>query len=118
MRLLLDENVPALLYEAITRSLPQVTVEIIGRPEAPPKGTLDPEILAWCEHHECLLLTNNRRSMPLHLRDHLQQGGHHPGILVFNWDASLSAVVEDLVILLEASRPEELFDQIRYLPLT
>jgi hypothetical protein len=40
--------------------------------------TLDPEILLWCEAHRFILVTNNRRSMPRHLADHLAMGCQNP----------------------------------------
>jgi hypothetical protein len=117
MQLLLNENVAAHFQAAIVQAIPHLTILRVGEPDAPPKGTLDPEILAWCENHNCVLLTNNRRSMPPHLAEHLRQGGHLPGLLVFDREAPLSTLVEDLQLILAAERPEELADQIRYLPL-
>ena len=117
MRLLLDENVAGHFQAAISHALPRLTILRVGEHDAPPKGTLDPEILAWCEEHNYVLLPNNRRSMPPHLAEYLRQGGHLPGILVFDREAPLSTLVEDLELILSATRPEELADQIRYLPL-
>ncbi len=50
----------------------------------PPRGTLDPEILVWCEQNGTILVTNNRASMPVHLHDHLAEGRHIPGIFILN----------------------------------
>nr|WP_293128835.1 DUF5615 family PIN-like protein [Microcoleus sp. bin38.metabat.b11b12b14.051] len=50
----------------------------MGEPEAPSRGTLDPEILKWCEEYNFILVTNNRKSMPVHLTDHLAERRHIP----------------------------------------
>ncbi|BBH39321.1 hypothetical protein myaer102_18510 [Microcystis viridis NIES-102] len=44
--------------------------------DAPPLGTLDPEILDYVPSFQRLLVTNNRRSMPRHLKNHWDKGGH------------------------------------------
>jgi len=53
---------------------PRLTIWKIGMPGVPPSGTLDPEILLWCEGNDFILVTNNRKSMPVHLADHLAAG--------------------------------------------
>lgn len=80
LQYLLDENVDPLYGTQLLRSAPELRVWAVGDPSAPPKGTLDPEILLWCEEWDFTLVTNNRHSMPLHLADHLAAGRHIPGI--------------------------------------
>lgn len=63
---LLDEHIPLLYRTQLVRRVPELTVRIIGDPDAPPRGTLDPDILIWCEIHNFILVTNNRKSMPKH----------------------------------------------------
>ena len=50
----------------------------------------------WCEIHEFILVTNNRKSMPKHLADHLAE----------------------LILIAGASFPKEYQDRIEYLPLS
>jgi len=68
-RLLLDEHVAQLYREQLRRRDPAPTVWQIGDEGAPPKGTLDPELLLWCEANDYSLVTSNRASMLRHLRD-------------------------------------------------
>ncbi len=79
LRYLLDENVAFALQLALRGHDPDLTVWAIGEPGAPPRGTLDPDILRWCEEHDFVLVTNNRRTMPEHLIAHLSSGRHVPG---------------------------------------
>lgn len=117
IRYLLDEHVDPLYRRELLRGAPQLIVWRIGDVSAPPAGTLDPEILEWCESNSFILVTNNRRSMPIHLRDHLSRGGHVPGILELNPDSSIGATVDELILLYAASQIEEYRDLIVYLPL-
>ena len=90
----------------------------VGEPKVPPRGTLDPEILLWCEEYDFILVTNNRKSMPVHLRDHIAQGRHVPGIFILNSDLSIGRNLEELSVIAKASFAGEYQDQIVYLPIT
>jgi hypothetical protein len=114
---LLDENVPLAIRAQVRRREPAIRVSVVGQSGAPPKGTPDPDLLRWIEEQDCLLVTNNRRTMPVHLRDHLAAGRHVPGILILPSLLDLGAVIEDLMLIWGASRPDEFQDQITYLPL-
>lgn len=114
---LLDENVSPLIKTRLTAYEPQICVYLIGDNVAPPKGTLDPEILHWIEAQNCLLVTRNRASMPVHLHAHIAAGHHVPGIVQLPKRFELTAVIGDLWLIWGASNPDEFQDQIIYLPL-
>lgn len=114
---LLDEHVNPDLKHGLLSRQPEMIVWCIGDPGAPPKGTKDPEILHWCEQKQYLLITNNRSSMPVHLRDHLAAGRHCPGIFILNPKLSMGTLMDDLELIWEASEWTEYRDLIRHLPL-
>lgn len=118
MRYLLDEHINPVLRRELLRANPALEVWIIGDPGAPPRGTLDPDILIWCEAHSFCLVTNNRKSMPRHLADHLEMGRHMPGILVVNLAMTMGQMIDDLVLIAGASADAEYHDLIIYLPLS
>ena len=118
VRYLLDENLGFRLRKSLRHAAPQLTVWCVGDAGAPGLGTKDPEILVWCETYQFLLVTDNRRSMPVHLQAHLAAGHHVPGILVRRPGLSVSETIEELVLIWEAALPGEFQDQIRYLPLS
>ncbi len=118
IRYLLDENVNPILRSALLRESPNLTVWQVGIPGAPDYGTLDPEILIWCEENNFLLVTNNRKSMPIHLQDHLETGRHVTGIFTLNAEMSVGEIVDELVLIATASSAEEYHDQIIYLPIS
>ncbi|MBP8253032.1 MAG: DUF5615 family PIN-like protein [Herpetosiphon sp.] len=72
---LLDEHVDPIYRTELLKREPTMTIWRIGILAAPPKGTLDPDILRWCEENNFILVTNNRKSMPRHLSDHQLMGG-------------------------------------------
>jgi hypothetical protein len=92
-------------------------VSCIGDENAPPYGTPDAAILEWIEETGYILVSRNRRTMPLHLKEHLAQGKHVPGLLLLKKRISISELIEDLLLIWHASEPSEYQDHIRYLPL-
>ena len=118
VRYLLDENVNPALRVQLIRQAPDLVVWIIGDPGAPKRGTPDPDVLFWCEVNGFILVTGNRRSMPVHWQAHLAAGRHVPGILVLSPDMTLGVVLEQLLLIWGASEAEEYQDLLLYLPLT
>lgn len=117
LRYLLDENVDPLYRRELLNREATMVVWRVGDLGAPPRGTLDPDILSWCQENSFVLATNNRKSMPVHLRDHLAKGRHIPGIIVLNDDMSIAETIEQLRLIWAASAEEEYRDTLLYLPL-
>ena len=115
---LLDENLPPLYKVQLLRRQSDLIVWMIGEPGVPPTGTLDPEILLWCEINNFILVTNNRSSMPVHLAEHLAQGHHIPGIFVLRPRAEIGQVLDDLILIALAGNENEYQDRIVHIPLS
>jgi hypothetical protein len=118
LKYLVDENVNPLYPTQLRLKRPELVVLVIGEPLTPKKGTKDPEILVWCEEYDFILVTNNRRSMPVHLKDHLQQDRHIPGIFILDPQLTIGENIEELLLIAEISFAEEYQDQIIFLPIT
>ncbi|HEY0068341.1 MAG TPA: DUF5615 family PIN-like protein, partial [Chloroflexia bacterium] len=114
-RNLLDENVDPVLRRELLKRVPEMDIWRIGEPGAVPLSTPDPEILRWCEEHDVMLITNNRKSMPEHLRDHIAEGRHIPGIVVLDDHMSMGHVLDELLLIWGASLPDEYKDTFVYL---
>ena len=111
-RFLLDEH----LKRAIQEQLPEIHIRRIGDKGAPPVATSDPDLLTWIQHNNYILLTNNRTTMPRHLIEHLQAGGHVPGILCFSQRVSIGTYIRELRRIWNSFNPEQYRDVILYLP--
>ena len=114
---LIDENVNPIYSNQIRQREPDILIKVVGEPETPPKSTLDPEILCWCEDNKFVLVTNNRTSMPVHLTDHSALGRHVPGIFILNPNLSVGENLEELILAALASEEDEYQDRLVYLPL-
>ena len=102
---------------ALIRRAPGLAVYAVGGPGGPARGTLDPDLLRWVEEHGCLLVTRDRASVPAHLAHHMASGRHVPGIAIVPRRHVGWGDVIDGILLLQAASPDELADQIVYLPL-
>lgn len=118
MNLLLDEHIDPNYLHSIRRFELESSVRRVGELDAPKVGTKDPDILVWCEENNFALVTNNRKSMPAHLKDHLESGRHVEGIFVINLERSLATNAESLAIIAAVALPNEFADRITFVPLT
>ena len=118
IRYLMDENVNPLLRRELLRREPNLVVWQVGLLGSPEYGTLDPEILIWCEENEFLLVTNNRKSMPVHLQDHLAEGRSATGIFTLNAAMTIGETVDELILIAAATSADDYQNQIIYLPIS
>jgi len=117
LKYLLDENVDKVYQRQFRKRNSFLTMWVVGDPGTPNRGTLDPEILCWCEEHNFILVTNNRKSMPVHLADHIAQGRNVPGIFILTDKLTIGQTVDELILIAEASFDNEYQNQIIHLPL-
>lgn len=113
----MDENVDPAYVNAIRKRNRDIVVRAVGEPAVPSKSTLDQDILKWCEEKQFVLVTNNRKSMPPHLNDHLAEGRHIPGIITLSRKMSVGEMIEELIFLAEASNKDEFQDRIEHMPI-
>jgi len=118
LRYLIDENVDPLYKQQLLKKNSEIRAYSVGDPGCPPKSTLDPDILVWCEENRCLLVTHNRTSMPPYLAAHLGQGHYIPGILILSERMSIGETIEELLLIAEEGLPSAYQDCITYLPVT
>ena len=114
---LFDEHIPPGLGQRLVLVEPRIAAYRVGQLDELPKGTPDTVLLTWIEAHDCLLVTNNRSSMPVHLPLHLAAGSHIPGILQTPRVLHIGRVLNDLLLIWGAGAPDEFRDRITYLPL-
>ena len=116
-RYLLDEKVTPILREALLRIEPEISVWRVGDPGVPGNGTPDPVILEWCADQVFSLVTNNRKSMPRHLRDFIALGRTAPAIFVLNPNLSIGQTVSELHFIWTAAEPYEYENKMNFMPI-
>ncbi|HKS71210.1 MAG TPA: DUF5615 family PIN-like protein [Ktedonobacterales bacterium] len=116
IKFLLDEHLPPDLVAAVRREQSEVDILRAGMEGAPPLGSKDPDLLVFCEADQLVLVTDNRKSMPGHVRDHFAAGRHHWGIFKIRRSLSSGQMVEELLMFWGASDAEEWIDRTEFLP--
>jgi len=118
IRYLLDENVDPIYRTELLKRERELEVRRVGSLSAPPFETPDPELLRWCEENGFILVTNNRKSMPNYLRNHLAEGLHVPGIFELNPNMSIIDTVAELLLIWSTSQEDEYRDRMEFLPIS
>jgi hypothetical protein len=80
------------------------------------EGVSDPDVLDIAASQGRILITHDRRTMPDHFRNRLEQGKSSPGIFLVSQSAALGPVVDALLMVWAASDSAEWQNQVRHLP--
>jgi hypothetical protein len=114
---LLDEHYYGWWPPTIRRQCPAIDLRAIGLAGAPPSGTKDPQLLQRIEAHDFVLVTEDRKTMVVHLNNHLAAGRHVEGIFIVHKKLNVRVLAGDLELIVGASYEGEFRDQIIDLPL-
>lgn len=116
----LDENVPRRVWRAIQRhnlrGSERLDVVRVGEVEDLPYSTDDAALLKWAERENRILISSDKRTLPVELKRHLQSGNTSPGILMLRSSTPVAVVIEWLILIAHVSEPHEWRDRIEYFP--
>ena len=56
--------------------------------------------------------------MPIHLKEHIEEGRHIPGIFILKRNMLMREIIDELTLIWGAAEPDEYTDDIKYLPIT
>jgi hypothetical protein len=120
VRFLLDEHFRGTLWRAVghhnRRGIDPVDVVRVGDPPDLPRGSPDPDILAWADRNGRVLVSADWGTMPGHFADHLAAGGHSSGLFLVRPRTALADVVAFLAAAAHASDPADWADTCRFIP--
>lgn len=80
-------------------------------------GYPDPDILQWAAETGRVVLTHDAGDMPRFAYDRIGEGKEMPGVFEVRQNHPLEVIIEDILLLADASHDGEWDDQVRYLPL-
>lgn len=115
MKLLTDENFFGFITRGLLEKRPHldvVRVQDVGLRKAD-----DPTILEWAARHKRVLLTHDIKTMPDFAYDRVRRGLPLPGVIEVPESLPVGQAIEEILLLVECSRPEELENQVKWLPL-
>lgn len=115
MRFLADENFNDKLLDKLQNLLPEL--DILRAQDTDFTGASDPDLIEWAATQNRILLTHDVNTLAGYAYDRVRQGLPMVGIIEVNLKLGIGATVDELVLLIEASSPEEFEDQVRFIPL-
>lgn len=120
LRYLVDENLRGPLWTALLRAnarrLRPMEIACVGDEADLPLGSSDPEVLLFAEAHAFVVVSTDVRTMPVHLRAHLEAGRHCDGVFLIDLPCSIPQIIEALLYYAEESDPSHWQDRITYIP--
>lgn len=115
LRLLADENFNGRILRALLRKIPDL--DVVRAQDTPLYGRDDPTLLEFAAAENRIVLTHDIETLVGYAWERVRAGMSMPGVVVALTDRPIGQVLADLEVLLLASRPGELEEQIRFLPL-
>jgi predicted nuclease of predicted toxin-antitoxin system len=115
LRFLADENFDNKIVRGLFRRHP--AINIVRVQDVGLSGKDDPTVLEWAAQEGCILLTHDVATITRYAYDRVRQGQTMPGVIeISSSDTPIGQVIEDVLLLVECSQPEDLKSQILYLP--
>lgn len=114
IKLLADENLDNTITRGLLRHNPDV--DIVRVQDLGLSGENDPVVLEWAANEGRILLTHDVATITRYANERLAKNLSMPGVIEIPMDAPIGRVIDDLLLILECGRPEDLDGQIDYIP--
>jgi hypothetical protein len=115
LRFLADENFNNDIVRGLLRRRPDF--DIVRVQEVDLGGADDPAVLDWAAQEGRILLTHDVNTVTKFAYERVTAGLAMSGVIEVRRNIPLSVVIEDLLLIAEASSPEEWENGVGYLPL-
>jgi hypothetical protein len=115
MRLLADENFHGDVLRGLLRLEPKL--DILRVQDMDLYQTADPVVLEWAAKENRILLTHDVQTMTKHAYDRIRADLPMPGVIEVRDDLPIGQAIEEILITLLASKPDELANRIIHIPL-
>lgn len=115
VKFLFDEDLNGRIVRGVRRRIPDLdstTVQEADLPEAS-----DPDVLDWAAAEGRVVVTHDHRTMRPCAEDRMKTGLPMTGLILVRQTAALGQVIDDLVLVVEASTAEEWNGTIVFVPL-
>jgi len=115
-RILVDENFNGRILRGLLRRIPDADI-VRAQDISEIYGAEDPEILAWAARERRIVVTHDVATMARFAYERVMSGEAMPGVFEVDQDMPIGQAIEELVLIVEASRAGEWEGQVRFLPL-
>ena len=115
VRYLFDEDFNGRIVRGVRRRAPNLDTVTIQ--EAGLRDALDPAVLEWAAAASRVVVSHDHRTMRAYAEEKLRAERAMAGLILVRQDYPLGQVIDDLVLIAEATTAEEWQGKILFLPL-
>jgi uncharacterized protein DUF5615 len=115
LRFLADENFDNRILAGLRRRRPGV--DVVRAQDVGLTGAEDPVLLAWAAEDGRVLLTHDAATIPEHAYDRVLAGTAMPGVIEVPFQMPIGEAIDELLLVVDASQPDDWENQVIYLPL-
>ncbi len=115
LKILIDQDVDHDILRGLIRRLPQL--DYVTALEVGLSQVEDSELILWATANKCILLTQDRKTMPKHFASLFEQGETLTGVFVIPRRLPIGQAIDELEIMITCSKAEEWQNIIKILPL-
>jgi hypothetical protein len=115
LRLLSDENFNNDIVRGLRLKRPEI--DIARAQDVIAEGAADPAVLAWAAGDNRIVVTHDRATFPDHAHHRVLDGETMPGVFIVGDRLPVARVIDELLLLDEASNMAEWAGRVLFLPL-
>jgi predicted nuclease of predicted toxin-antitoxin system len=115
MRFLADENLDGRILRGLRRE--NANWDVIRVQDTDIYQADDVTVLEWAARENRIVLTHDVNTLLDSAYQRVRENKFMPGVILIHRDAPFRQVIEDLLLILEASEADEYENQVIYLPL-
>ncbi|SPE24765.1 conserved hypothetical protein [Acidobacteriia bacterium SbA2] len=115
LKFLIDENLDQRILRGLQLNVPGIEFAIVQ--ETPLAGAQDGTLVEWATQNGYVIVTHDRRTMLKIVHERLRAAKETAGIVIVRSGFPLSAIIEDMVMLVKCSSERELQNQVVFIPL-
>jgi hypothetical protein len=115
LRLLTDEDVHGDIIDGLRRRQPQL--DLIRAQDVGLNHTPDPTILEWAAQQGRVVISVDKKTLAVAAWDRVARGLPMPGVAILRIVLTIGQAISEPEILALAGNPDDLRDQVLYLPM-
>lgn len=115
LRLAADENFNGRIVRGLLRLLP--ALDLVRVQDTPLAAATDAEVLEWAAREGRVVLTHDLRSFSIAAQARVRRGLPMAGVITVRRSALIGQALEEIQLLVEAARSDELDGRVLFVPL-
>src|SRR4051812_46006264 len=113
-RLLIDQNFGQRVVRGVRLRMPEL--DVVFARDVGLAAVEDPELLEWAAAQGRVVVTHDAKTVPTFAYERLAAGKRMPGVIVVRTSVPIGRAIEDILLILNCCREDELDGQVYDVP--